>query len=150
MMITLRKADREDMAAVLALVKELAVFEKEPDAVRASLEEYQKTFDEGIIRAILAIDGENVVGMALFYPIFSSWNGRTLYLEDFIVKDSHRNLGIGQMLFDAFVEEAAAQGCRQAKWQVLDWNEDAIRFYERNNAMIEKNWWNGRLEVNAK
>lgn len=146
-MITLRQAERMDLAAVLALVKDLAVFEKEPDAVRARLEEYQKSYDDGIIRAILAELGEEVVGMVLFYPIFSSWNGRTLYLEDFIVKDSHRNMGIGQMLFDAFVEEAKNQGCRQAKWQVLDWNKEAIRFYERNGAFIETNWWNGRIEL---
>ena len=113
-MITLRQAERIDLAAVLALVKDLAVFEKEPDAVRASLEEYQKSYDDGIIRAILAESGNEVVGMALYYPIFSSWNGRTMYLEDFIVKDSHRNMGIGQMLFDAFVEETQKQGCRQA------------------------------------
>jgi GNAT superfamily N-acetyltransferase len=146
-MITLRQAERNDLAAVLALVKDLAVFEKEPDAVRAGLEEYQKSYDNGTIRAILAESGDEVVGMVLYYPIFSSWNGRTLYLEDFIVKDSHRNLGIGQMLFDAFVAEAHRQGCRQAKWQVLDWNKEAIRFYERNGASIETNWWNGRIEL---
>ncbi len=149
-MITFRKSTREDLPAIHGLVVELAVFEKEPDAVRASLEEYQDSYDKGIIDAILALDGEEIIGMAFYYPIFSSWNGRTLYLEDFIVKDSHRNQGIGQMLFDAFVEEAKQQGCRQAKWQVLDWNTEAIRFYERNKASIEKNWWNGRLELNAK
>lgn len=138
------------MTAIHGLVVELAVFEKEPDAVRASLAEYQDSYDKGIIDAILALDGEEIIGMAFYYPIFSSWNGRTLYLEDFIVKDSHRNQGIGQMLFDAFVEEAKQQGCRQAKWQVLDWNTEAIRFYERNKASIEKNWWNGRLELKAK
>lgn len=146
-MITLRQAEKHDLSAVLDLVKDLAVFEKEPDAVRAGLEEYHKSYDDGIIRAILAESGEEVVGMVLYYPIFSSWNGRTLYLEDFIVKDSHRNMGIGQMLFDAFVEEAHKQGCRQAKWQVLDWNKEAIRFYERNGASIETNWWNGRMEL---
>ncbi|HRG65714.1 MAG TPA: GNAT family N-acetyltransferase [Saprospiraceae bacterium] len=149
-MITFRKSTREDLPAIHGLVVELAVFEKEPDAVRASLAEYQDSYDKGIIGAILALDGEEIIGMAFYYPIFSSWNGRTLYLEDFIVKDSHRNQGIGQMLFDAFVEEAKQQGCRQAKWQVLDWNTEAIRFYERNKASIEKNWWNGRLELNAK
>ena len=149
-MITFRKSTREDLPAIHGLVVELAVFEKEPDAVRASLAEYQDSYDKGIIDAILALDGEEIIGIAFYYPIFSSWNGRTLYLEDFIVKDSHRNQGIGQMLFDAFVEEAKQQGCRQAKWQVLDWNTEAIRFYERNKASIEKNWWNGRLELNAK
>ena len=149
-MITFRKSTREDLPAIHGLVVELAVFEKEPDAVRASLAEYQDSYDKGIIDAILALDGEEIIGMAFYYPIFSSWNGRTLYLEDFIVKDSHRNQGIGQMLFDAFVEEAKQQGCRQAKWQVLDWNTEAIRFYERNKASIEKNWRNGRLELNAK
>ena len=68
-----------------------------------------------------------------------------LYLEDFIVDESQRNLGIGKSLFDAYISRARELGCALAKWQVLDWNEGAIRFYQRNGATIEKEWWNGKI-----
>lgn len=129
------------------LVKELAIFEKEPNAVLATVAEYETAFDQGLINAFVAEINDEILGMSFFYPIFSTWNGRTLYLEDFVVKQSARNSGLGQKLFDAFIEEAREQGCRQVKWQVLDWNDDALRFYERNGASIEKNWWNGRMTL---
>jgi GNAT superfamily N-acetyltransferase len=141
----IRKCIKADLPQMYELVKELAIFEKEPDAVLTSVAEYETAYDQGLIDAFVAELNEEIVGMSFFYPIFSTWNGRTLYLEDFVVKQSARNEGLGQKLFDAFIAEAKSQGCRQVKWQVLDWNEDAIRFYERNGASIEKNWWNGRM-----
>lgn len=141
----IRKCKKADLPQMHELVRELAIFEKEPDAVLTTVAEYEKAFDQGLIDAFVAEINDEIVGMSFFYPIFSTWNGRTLYLEDFIVKQNARNLGLGQQLFDAFLQEARNQGCRQVKWQVLDWNEDAIRFYERNGASIEKNWWNGRM-----
>jgi GNAT superfamily N-acetyltransferase len=68
-----------------------------------------------------------------------------LYLEDFIVSSDYRNHGIGQKLYNAFISEAKIQGCKLVKWEVLDWNEGAIRFYERNGAIIEKNWWDCKV-----
>ena len=141
----IRKCRREDVPQMLGLVKELAVFEKEPDAVLATLPEYEQAYDSGLIDAYVAEIDNQIIGMVLYYPIFSTWNGRTLYLEDFVVKQEHRSGGVGQKLFDVFIEEAKRQGCRQVKWQVLDWNKDAIRFYERNGASIETTWWNGKM-----
>ncbi|MBK8698955.1 MAG: GNAT family N-acetyltransferase [Saprospiraceae bacterium] len=143
----IRKCTKEDLQDIYNLVKALAVFEKEPDAVKAQPEEYHKAYDQKLIDAIVAEFEGQIIGMVFYYPVFSSWNGRTMYLEDFIVKDEYRNRGIGQELFDAFISEARAQQCRQVKWQVLDWNEEAIRFYKRNGASIEKNWWNGRMKL---
>lgn len=141
----LRKIVRSDLFNIHSLVKELAIFEKEPDAVLATFEEYIQAFDDELIHAIVVEVNNEIIGMALYYPIFSTWNGRTLYLEDFVVKQEYRSHGYGQKLFDAFIAEAKSQGCRLVKWQVLDWNKDAIRFYEKNGATIEKTWWNGRL-----
>ena len=73
-----------------------------------------------------------------------------MYLEDFVVKQTHRNQGVGQILWDAWIKESKAQNVEMVKWQVLDWNEDAIRFYERNGATIEKGWWNGKIIFSEK
>jgi GNAT superfamily N-acetyltransferase len=145
-MIKLRNARLEDMSAILNLVRELAVYEREPEAVTATLEDYEKNFSDGVFQAILAENEENiVVGMAVFYVAWSTWRGRMMYLEDFYVMESERKSGIGQQLFDAFLEESRRQNCVLTKWQVLDWNEPGLKFYEKNKAIIEKEWWNGKI-----
>lgn len=143
--LNIRKAVRRDIPSIYELVVSLAVYEKEPDAVVCTPEEYYSAFDNGLIKANVATIDEKVIGMALWYETFSTWKGVTLYLEDFFVEPEYRGLGIGLQLFDSFLTEAKAMNCRQAKWQVLDWNEPAIRFYEKNGAVIEKGWWNGKV-----
>jgi len=142
MNIEIRKAKREDLTAILGLVVELAIFEKEPDAVTATLEDYQKAWDTQLIDAIVATDGETVIGTALFYDTFSTWKGKMLYLEDFVVKESYRGHGIGKLIYDRLFQEAEERKSILVKWQVLDWNEGAVRFYERQGATVEKEWWN--------
>jgi GNAT superfamily N-acetyltransferase len=139
----IRKCNIEDMPAIISLVVELAVFEKEPHAVVATLDEYEEAFKSGLIDAFVADDDGVVVGMALYYSTFSTWKGRMLYLEDFVVNQHYRSAGIGQQLFDAFVNEGKIQNCRLVKWQVLDWNESAIRFYQKNKAELDTTWYNG-------
>ncbi|MEM9917045.1 MAG: GNAT family N-acetyltransferase [Bacteroidota bacterium] len=143
--ILLRKAQYEDLEAIYGLVYELAVYEKEPEALVASLEDYQENFTQGVFETIVAEENGRIVGMALYYMTYSTWKGRMLYLEDFIVTESHRRRGIGQLLFDAFIQEARHQKARLTKWQVLDWNQAAINFYEKNKASIEKGWWNVKI-----
>ncbi|MCE2790023.1 MAG: GNAT family N-acetyltransferase [Saprospiraceae bacterium] len=145
--LLIRKATREELHIVRELVYELAVFEKEPDALIATSAEYEQAYDEGLIDVFVACQKDEIIGMALFYSTFSTWKGKTLYLEDFYVKPEIRNMGIGQKLFNAFLHEAKKLGARQAKWQVLDWNTEAQRFYVRNNAVLEKNWWNGKILI---
>ncbi len=145
MRIFLRKATAADIPAVHALVRELAIYEKaEPEFV-ATIAEYERDFAAGIYDAIVAEAEGQVVGMVLYYMAYSTWKGRMLYLEDFVVYPQYRRFGIGQMLFDAFLEQAKHEGCRLVKWQVLDWNEPALKFYEKNKAIIEKEWWNGKI-----
>ena len=136
-----------DLQFVYNLVKQLAVFEKEPDAVTATFEHYLESWHNKEFFTLIAKSNNEPLGMALYYLTFSTWKGRMLYLEDFFVLEEYRNLGIGSLLFKAFVDEAKNLGCALTKWQVLDWNENAIRFYEKNGATIEKGWWNGKLWV---
>jgi GNAT superfamily N-acetyltransferase len=146
MEIKIRPATEADIPAIHRLVYELAVYEKEPEAVATTPEEYLEDFRKGNFESIVAEteDGQ-VVGMTLFFQMYSSWKGKMLYLDDFVVNENYRRFGAGQLLFDAFVEEGRRRGCRLVKWQVLDWNEPALNFYRKNDAVIETNWWNGKL-----
>ena len=143
--VIIRRAYRTDLPAIHQLVRELAVYEKAEEEFVATLEDYRRDFNEGIFEVFVAEVGDSIAGMALFYMTYSTWKGRMLYLEDFIVQDAFRQRGIGQRLFDAFLNEARDRECRLVKWQVLDWNEPALAFYERNHAIIEKGWWNGKI-----
>jgi GNAT superfamily N-acetyltransferase len=143
--VIIRKAKIEDIPEIYALVYELAVFEKEPEALTATIGEYEKAFSEGLLQGIVATIDQKVVGIAVFYMTFSTWKGKCLYLEDFYVQPPFRKDKIGQQLFDAYLEEAKNQGAKMTKWQVLDWNEIGLNFYHKNNAIIEKNWWNGKI-----
>ncbi|MBK8624684.1 MAG: GNAT family N-acetyltransferase [Saprospiraceae bacterium] len=145
MQITIRKAQLGDLRDIYNLVYELAVFEKEPNAMTTSVAEYEQAFSEKLIDSFVAeLDGK-IIGIALYYMTFSTWKGKCLYLEDFYVQPTFRKDGVGQCLFDAFLAEAKALGAAQTKWQVLDWNEIGLNFYKKNNATIEKNWWNGKI-----
>lgn len=141
----IRQATATDLPAIHALVAELADYENELPAFTATLEDYQNDFNEGVFEAIVAEKDGEVQGMALYYMTYSTWKGKMLYLEDFVVKDALRRTGIGQQLFEAFMAKANEKKCRMVKWQVLDWNEPAIKFYEKNHATIEKNWWNCKV-----
>ncbi|MCB0662334.1 MAG: GNAT family N-acetyltransferase [Saprospiraceae bacterium] len=143
--LNIRQAEERDLGAILGLVKELALYEKAPEQVTATLEDYKKNFREGVFEALVAEKDGEVVGMTLYYLTWSTWRGRMLYLDDFVVKSTMRGLGIGQVLFDALVQKAREMDCFLLKWQVLDWNEPAIKFYEKNEAIIEKEWWNGKI-----
>ena len=108
-------------------------------------QDYERAFDDGLISMLVAENENAIVGMTLFYDTFSTWKGKMLYLEDFVVKAKFRSLGIGSLLFDATLTEAKKRGCALMKWQVLDWNTEATKFYIRKKAEIEKEWWNGRI-----
>lgn len=143
--IKIRKAVQSDLSAILDLVKELAVYENAADQVSATLQDYETAFNENIFESQVAEYGGEVIGMTLYYMSYSTWRGKMLYLEDFVISEKHRNKGVGQLLFDAFLKEAQLKKAVMAKWQVLDWNEPAIKFYEKNNAIIDKGWWNVKI-----
>ncbi|MBK6994427.1 MAG: GNAT family N-acetyltransferase [Lewinellaceae bacterium] len=140
--MTVTTFDQHPQPTIHALVYELAVYEKEPEAVFTTPEEYLEDFRNGLFESHVAEMDGKVVGMTLFFMMYSSWKGKMLYLDDFVVNEQYRRFGVGQKLYDDFIEEGRRRGCRLVKWQVLDWNEPALNFYKKNDAIIEKGWWN--------
>lgn len=142
MELLIREARKEDMPAVLQLIKELADFEKEPHEVEVNVAELEEAGfgKQPQFHCFLAeINGE-VVGMALTYLRFSTWKGKVVHLEDLIVKESLRNTGIGTALYRKVMEYAQALGVKRVNWEVLDWNKPAIQFYEKSGATIMESW----------
>lgn len=147
MKITLRNAIKNDCAAMLVLVNELALYEKAPQEVTVTLAHFTDAgFGQNPVwQAFVAeVDGV-IVGFALFYVRFSTWKGRSLYLEDFIVTEKMRGQGIGKLLFERIIKEAKDKKYATMVWQVLDWNQPALNFYAKYNSGIEAGWLNGSL-----
>lgn len=144
MNINIRKAVREDCARILELVKELALYEKAPNEVTVTLEHFEQSGfgSRPVWWAFVAeINGE-IHGFALFYIRFSTWRGQRLYLEDFYVSEDHRGKGLGKLLFDRVIREAQRRKLNGIQWQVLEWNEPAINFYKKYNAVMDGEWLN--------
>jgi GNAT superfamily N-acetyltransferase len=143
----LRRANPNDALAIHQLIIELAVYEKEPDAVINTPEQLLiDLFEEKRCHAWVVENNEGaVLGFALYYFGYSTWKGKTIYLEDLYVKPEYRKQGIGELLFDAVVEEGKRNGVKRMDWQVLNWNEPAINFYKKKNALLDAEWINGRL-----
>ena len=140
--MNIRKGRIEDMPRVLELIQELAVFEKQPDAVQVTVSDLERDgFGSHPLFQILVaeVDGE-IPGIALFYNRFSTWKGKTIHLEDLIVSEQYRGSGIGMQLYQAVMEEAKKQNVRRVEWNVLDWNTPAISFYEKTGAVVFKDW----------
>lgn len=137
-----RKAKKEDMPHVLELIQELANFENEPDAVEISVEDLvREGFGENpLFTCFVAEKNDQIVGTALIYFRFSTWKGKILHLEDLVVKESERGKGIGEALYRKVMQYAYNRGLKRVSWDVLDWNEDAIRFYERSGAKLMSDW----------
>lgn len=131
------------MPAILELIRELAAFEKAPDAVTVTVHDLMKDGfgKKPLFKAFVAEQDKAVVAMALFYTGYSTWKGKLVYLDDLIVKQTHRNQGIGRMLLDEVIRYAARERARILKWQVLRWNKDAIRFYQRYDNIIFDDEW---------
>jgi len=149
MNISLRVAQKEDCPRLMELVKELAIFEKLPEEVTVSLQEFE---DSGfgikpVWKAFVAEDNGAIIGFALYYVRFSTWKGRRVYLEDFIVTEEYRGKGIGKLLFQQIIKETKELGYSGMVWQVLDWNEPAIGFYKKYEANIEEGWLNASLSA---
>ena len=144
----IRKGKKEDMPAVFELIKELAAFEKEPDAVITTVETLEKEGfgDNPLFHVFVAeVDGK-IGGMALVYYRFSTWKGRTLHLEDLIVREEMRGTGLGNALYRKVIEFAKEQNLKRVEWVVLDWNTHAIDFYERSGANVMKDWYTVQMD----
>ncbi len=142
---TIRPAVKSDLKVIYQFVQQLAIYEREPEAVTATLSDYERDFDANIFEVLVAEMDEKVVGMALYFMAYSTWKGRMIYLEDFIVEEAYRKEGIGLLLFEELKKVAKEKQAVLLKWQVLDWNEPALNFYRKHNAIIESEWLNGKL-----
>lgn len=138
----IRKGEIADMARVLELIKELALFEKEPDAVVITLDDLKRDgFGENpLFYTFVAELNSVIVGAALYYYRYSTWKGRTIHLEDLIVTHEFRGKGIGLALYKQVILQGQMEGVRRMEWNVLDWNTPAIAFYETSGARILKDW----------
>ena len=138
----IRYGERRDMSSVLKLVNELAVFEKEPNAVKVTVEDLiVNGFKDNPAFFTFVAELEGViVGMALFYNRFSTWEGPSLHLEDLIVTEKFRGKGIGKALYDKVLDFAFQKGIKRVEWVVLDWNEPAITFYKSTGAIMLEDW----------
>ncbi len=150
MNIKIRRAVREDCERILELVKELAHYEKAPNEVTVTLDHFiQSGFGYKPVWWAFVAEVDGVVhGFALYYIRFSTWKGQRMYLEDFYVTDEMRNKGLGKILFDRLLIEAKEKKLTGIAWQVLDWNEPAIKFYKKYNASFDSGWINCAVSVN--
>ncbi len=150
MNINIRKAERDDCVAMMKLVNELAVYEKAPDEVTVSLEHFiESGFSESPCWwAFVAEVNNEIVGFALYYIRYSTWKGQRMYLEDILVTEEYRQKKIGTALFDRLILEAKEKKFSGIVWQVLSWNQVAIRFYKKYDAKFDNEWTNCSIEIN--
>ncbi len=138
----IREAKAGDMAQVLGLVRELAIFEKESEAVEVTVADLVADGFEGnkLFQCFVAESNGTLVGMALVYPRYSTWKGPVIHLEDLIVTESMRGSGLGSALLTEVVKYGHRLGVKRISWEVLDWNEPAIAFYEGKGAKVMRDW----------
>lgn len=146
--IEIYAAKPKDLQGIYRLIKELALYEKEPAEPSNS---FEKFYEEGsgespYYKAFVAKENSAVVGAAVYYYGYSTWKGKMIYLDDLIVKDSHRRRGIGRLLINALIKEATANEVNQLRWHVLDWNTPAIDFYKTLNASLDASWITVKIE----
>jgi len=156
MEIQIRKAVKEDCPRMMELIKELAVYEKAPDAVTVSLDHFTESgFGENPVWWAYVAElpspsrrGFEVHAFALYYIRYSTWKGQRMYLEDLIVTEKMRGQGIGKILLDKLIEVASDKKYSGIMWQVLDWNEPAINFYKKfNGVQFDGEWINCSIEL---
>ena len=138
----IRKATKNDMPSVLELIQELATFEKEPDAVVVTVDDLVRDgFSANPLFQCFVAEVENeIIGMALYYYRYSTWKGKTIHLEDLIVKENKRGTGAGFALYKEIIKQGKAENVRRIEWNVLDWNTPAINFYEKSGAKVLDDW----------
>ncbi|MBM3439934.1 MAG: GNAT family N-acetyltransferase [Bacteroidetes bacterium] len=149
MSIQIRKAKKEDCPRLLELVKELALYEKAPDEVTVTLTHFEESGfgPQPVWWAFVAEEKNTILGFALYYIRYSTWKGQRMYLEDIIVTESARGQGVGKMLMDELIIEARDKKLNGIVWQVLEWNEPAIRFYKKYQTSFDAEWVNCSISV---
>lgn len=140
--MNIRKGKPEDMKSVLELIQELAIFEKEPDAVLITVDDLVRDGfgEKPLFHVFIAEVEQEIVGIALYYYRYSTWKGKTIHLEDLIVKEKMRGTGLGSALYSEIMKQGKKDNVRRIEWNVLDWNTPAVKFYENSGARILDGW----------
>jgi len=138
----IRKAAKADMKSVLELIQELATFEKEPEAVVVTEADLIRDgFSQNPLFHCFVAEVENtIIGIALYYYRYSTWKGKTIHLEDLIVRENQRGTGAGFALYSEIIAQGKRDNVRRIEWAVLDWNTPAIEFYNRTGAKLLDDW----------
>ena len=146
-MIHYRKGTIADLPQTLGLVKELAEYENAIEQVETTVEQMEADgFGERpLFDFFVAETTDKLVGLGLYYFRYSTWKGKVLYLEDIIVTEQYRGKGIGKRMFNLMAQEAISTNCNQMMWQVLDWNGDAMKFYDTLGTKYDSEWVNCKL-----
>lgn len=147
----IRKGTPNDMPAVLDLIKELAIFEKEPDAVVVTVDDLIRDGygENPLFHIFVAEVNSEIIGIALYYYRYSTWKGKTIHLEDLIVKESQRGTGAGFALYSEIIAQGKRDNVRRIEWNVLDWNTPAIEFYKKTGAKVLDDWRVAQMDENG-
>lgn len=159
MAIKIRKAQKKDLASILGLIRELAIYEKAPEEVKVTLKELErdgfgkaKIFDCFVAESLTptlskeeGANGNKIVGIALYYIKYSTWKGKCIYLDDIVVTKSMRRKGVGKKLLESVIAVAKKMKVRKLEWQVLNWNKPAILFYKKYSTVFDEEWINCKL-----
>ncbi len=147
MKIKIRNGEKKDLRSVLNLIKELAEYENALEEVTITLRELESDGfgDSQYYKFLVAEIDEKIIGLSFYWFRYSTWKGRFLFLEDFIIKKKYRSLGVGSKLFEATIKICQELKMNGMCWQVLDWNKNAIEFYSKFHAEISNSWLNGKL-----
>ncbi|HOE05408.1 MAG TPA: GNAT family N-acetyltransferase [Bacteroidales bacterium] len=145
MEITIRKALETDFGAILAMIRELAAFEKALDKV-VNTEEFMRNEQSGFECLVAETADKEIAGMALYFYAYYTWVGKSLYLDDLYVKPGFRGQKIGYRLLNEVIGIAKENNCRRIRWQVLDWNTHAIELYRKMGAKLDDEWINCDIE----
>jgi len=148
MTFKIRKANEADFPAILSLIKELATFEKAPEKVTNTVE-LMKREKEFFHCYVAEAENKEIVGIALYFFAYYTWVGKSLYLDDLYVKDPFRKHKVGSALLNRIFEIARAENCKRVRWQVLNWNKNAIQMYSKCGAEIDDEWLNCSFDFNA-
>jgi GNAT superfamily N-acetyltransferase len=147
MEVLVRKGRKDDIPGVLRLIKELATYEKAPLEVTNTEADMERDgFGTNPVFRLLVAESENlIIGIAIYFVKYSTWKGKGVYLDDIVVSERFRGRNVGWKLFNAVIEDCNSIGAKQLHWQVLDWNEPAIKFYKKYDASFDLEWVNCKL-----
>lgn len=146
-----RKGEQKDMPAVLELIQELAVYEREPEAVEVTVSDLERDGfgAHPLFYTFVAEIQDKIIGVALYYYRYSTWKGKTIHLEDLIVTEKMRGTGAGFALYKAIMNQGVEDKVRRVEWNVLDWNTSAIAFYEKSGAKVFDDWRIVQMDENG-